>query len=681
MQITRRLYLYAVSLVSLETVLWGLIGLARLFLSPDLDNQGETSRLAEVLSLVLVGLPVFGLHWWLVQRSAWQDPAERTTWLRAVFLYAALLLTLVPAAQNAIALLSRLGLFVFGADASLAVVGAGQGWGDNLVALAVNALAGAYFFSVLRADWRALPQGEDYWETRRIFRYLVLVLGLVWMAYGAQLVLEFLLTFWHPAGWPPAASPPAALFANGLALLLVGTPVWVAADRTFRRTSDEGAEAGSVLRLVLLYALVFAGLVGMLFAARTVLYAALQAVLGPATGLAAVMTQVAWPLSVFVPAAGVWLYYWRILNEEMGASQERSAETRPAAVAYAQPDPTRPSQTTLKSQAELRRARLRRLYFYGLALLGLAGLFAGLYWLLGLVVDVTAGSVTLGRSSLAERLAQAMAAAVIAAPLWSISWRPMRLDAQREGEAGDRSRRSLVRKAYLYGVLFVAILGLMFTAGQLLFELLQAVLGAAQPDLLHVVLLQLRLLFLFALLFGYHVWVLRGDARLAERSLARRHAQYPVLVLAPGEPDASRFADELVTALQHTAPALPVAVHPYSLGVPDETLSAARAVILPAELVARPSEALRLWLQAFSGPRLVISTPIPSGWHWISGEPRRLKSLARQAAHAIRQLAEGQDVAPPRESSLLMGLVYGMAGLFALQLVLLLLAGGVLLAR
>jgi hypothetical protein len=136
----------------------------------------------------------------------------------------------------------------------------------------------------------------------------------------------------------------------------------------------------------------------------------------------------------------------------------------------------------------------------------------------------------------------------------------------------------------------------------------------------------------------------------------------------------------MVAALLATAPALPVAIHPYSLGVPDDTLSAARAVILPAELVARPSEGLRLWLQAFSGPRLVIATPT-SGWYWITGEPRRIKGLARQAAHAIRQMAEGQEVTPPRESSLLMGLVYVMAGLFALQVVLLLLVGGVLLVR
>jgi hypothetical protein len=103
--------------------------------------------------------------------------------------------------------------------------------------------------------------------------------------------------------------------------------------------------------------------------------------------------------------------------------------------------------------------------------------------------------------------------------------------------------------------------------------------------------------------------------------------------------------------------------------VPNEALSAARAVILPAELVARPSEAWRLWLQAYPGERVVIPTPTP-GWQWVAGGRRSLHVLASQAADTIRRLAEGEEAAPPRESSLGMGVVYVFAALFALELVL-----------
>ncbi len=62
MRTVRRLYFYAVSLVSLEVVLWGLIGLVRSAITPDLLGGGP-ARLAQALSLILVGVPVFWIHW------------------------------------------------------------------------------------------------------------------------------------------------------------------------------------------------------------------------------------------------------------------------------------------------------------------------------------------------------------------------------------------------------------------------------------------------------------------------------------------------------------------------------------------------------------------------------------------------------------------------------------------
>ena len=107
---------------------------------------------------------------------------------------------------------------------------------------------------------------------------------------------------------------------------------------------------------------------------------------------------------------------------------------------------------------------------------------------------------------------------------------------------------------------------------------------------------------------------------------------------------------------------MPVAVHAYTLGAPDESLSAARAVILPAELAARPSEALRLWLQGSDGTRLVVPTPAP-GWHWVVGSGRPLPSLAKQAARMARHLAEGESLSAPRETTAWTVVLYILGGL------------------
>ena len=71
MRTVRRLYFYAVAIISLEVVLWGLIGLVRVIFSSTVTNTVDS--LAQGLALILVGVPVFALHWWAAQRSARGD--------------------------------------------------------------------------------------------------------------------------------------------------------------------------------------------------------------------------------------------------------------------------------------------------------------------------------------------------------------------------------------------------------------------------------------------------------------------------------------------------------------------------------------------------------------------------------------------------------------------------------
>jgi hypothetical protein len=137
-------------------------------------------------------------------------------------------------------------------------------------------------------------------------------------------------------------------------------------------------------------------------------------------------------------------------------------------------------------------------------------------------------------------------------------------------------------------------------------------------------------------LLVYHGLALRQDGRMLERALARRLALYPVLLLAPESPE---FVDALVGAIEREAPGLPVAVQPISQGAPDETMSAAKAVVLPGELLAKPPEALRLWLQAYPGRRLILPTPV-DGFFWVTAGTSTLSAQARRTARLLRRLAE-----------------------------------------
>ena len=146
MRTVRRLYFYAVSLISLEVVLWGLIGLARSILNPNIVG-GSISQLAQALSLILVGVPVFLIHWLTAQRNARDDMEEHASGVRAFFLYASLVVTLIPVVQNGISLINQLILIIFNMSSQLTLFNQGQNWTDNFVAIFMNSIVESWLFS------------------------------------------------------------------------------------------------------------------------------------------------------------------------------------------------------------------------------------------------------------------------------------------------------------------------------------------------------------------------------------------------------------------------------------------------------------------------------------------------------------------------------------------------------
>jgi hypothetical protein len=235
-------------------------------------------------------------------------------------------------------------------------------------------------------------------------------------------------------------------------------------------------------------------------------------------------------------------------------------------------------------------------------------------------------------------------------------------EAAQEGEDGDHARRSLVRRIYLYLALFAGVIGVMVSAGSLIFQLLSSLLGDPTSNFERASWMLLNMLVLFSVLLIYHWVTMRRDNRKAALSIAARHESYPVLVLAT---EIGKYSDALVDVLKREVPSLPVAVHVVDDGAPGEDLSQAQAVILPGDLAANPPEAIRLWLQGFDGSKIVVPTA-SSGWFWTFGSNRPLSNLVRQAARMVRHLAEGEEIPRPRESSGWMIVLYVLAGLMGI---------------
>ncbi|MEM5775889.1 MAG: DUF5671 domain-containing protein, partial [Anaerolineaceae bacterium] len=315
MRTIRRIYFYLVALVSLEVVVWGVIGMARTLLQE--NRFGAGTILAGSLALTLVGLPVFLLHWGLAQRSAARDPEERAERVRAVFFYAALVGTLIPVVQSGMALINRLLVALMRLPAASALVGGNQSAWDNLIALLVNSLAALYLYTMLRRDRRmpeALPALN---EVRRLFRVVWLLYGLGLAIFGVQMLVGYILL---PVTSTVRAG--SAALANAVTLLAAGVPLWVFTWRAMQAGLDQPGERDSLLRWVVLYGLSLAGVGTVLTTAGMALSVLLRKLLGDAVTWNQLLIAIRQPLSLAIPLGGVWAYYGGILQWQIAQTPD-----------------------------------------------------------------------------------------------------------------------------------------------------------------------------------------------------------------------------------------------------------------------------------------------------------------------------------------------------------------------
>ena len=639
----RRIYLYIVAFISLEAVVWGTIGAVRSLTVS--GPGGDVANLASMLSLALVSLPIFWIDWRLIRSDLHHNVDERASTTRAIFLYGTLLVSLAGALLNGLALLCQVFFEAANISLDLVFIRGQRAVLANIFAILVNLAAAGFFLVVLRGDWQALSFSGEYTpamarsltRARRLYRYGWLIFSLALSLSGATLLLQVGLK-----AWLPLSEISKAELANGLALLLVGLPSLIFFTLLIRHSLQEAVEKNSVMRLVVLYFLIFFGVTGVLISVHQVLNKLLRFLLAGESASAQVLNSISSPLALAMTLGATWFFFFRQLQVEI---KQRIATE----VQRESPRITIP--TTLPLSTRLRDANLQRLYDYGMAFMGLGAGFAGLQALFGYLLYLLLGYPWLG-PGMRITLSYALSLLVVGFPLWFSAWRPIQRGTLQEGRAGELARRSLIRQGYLYLVLLISLVGGMFTGGSALFSITSQLVGTTQPDFLAQMLVQCKTALGFWLIFYLHLRLLRSDQLMSNRVLTRRQAQFPVLVLASesvGEASANTpvddFAVQMVHALQQQAPAVPVAIHPYSLGAPDDNLSLARAVILPAGLLVKSSEAMRLWLQTFPGTRLVIgdfnSGAVPSpDWRWITGRAFSVSELARQAAIAIRRLAE-----------------------------------------
>jgi hypothetical protein len=632
MKTVRRLYFYAVAFISLEVVTWGVIGLLRSIFNPNLVTD-SAQALAQPIALVVVGVPIFLFHWLWSQRAAFREEEEKSASLRAIFFYAVLLSTLIPVIQNLLAFINRTFLTTASLPSARALVGGSQTWVDNLLAIVINGVVAYYFLNILRVEWKTLNEKENFAEIRRLYRFVWVLYSLAMIIIGAQMALRYVFTI--PVNVLGQLGRETAV--NAIALLAIGTPIWFYTWRVVQDALADSAEKESNLRLGILYLLSLSGVITVLTAAGNLVFMILNQLLGAGAATADFIQRIGGPISIGVPFAVVWAYYGRWLSEQIG---------------YEELSP--------------RRAGKKRLYFYILSAIGLTAAFTGTAMLINLIIDIVTGQDYLGNYTFREQLCASIATLVVGLPLWVMTWRPMQADAVQEGDAGDHARRSIVRKAYLYLVLFASVIGGMVSAVTLVFTLINAALGGdVIGSFLNSVLNSLQLLALFVVLLLYHLSALRKDAAARVDVLEAKQAEYSVLVLDASD---GRFGESVRAAFARHAPKVPVTVSNAFNEIPSDVR--ASAVVLPGSLVVNPPKPLEAWMRTFGGSRLIVPDEA-AGVYWLDDFGR--------VALSARALAEGQEVRPQsaKKTSAWTIVAYVFAALFALQLLFILFSLGI----
>jgi len=626
MKSIRRIYFYLVSFISVLTLIWGITNLLRSITSQQAAGD-QSTILSAGLAQILVSIPIFLLHWLIVQRDAHQSEEEKNSLVRAIYLYGILLSSLIPVVQNVIALSNRLLLQGARLNTGRAIFGANQTLTDNLIAIGVNLLLAVYFFRVLQSDWVSSTDNANLVDIKRLYRYIWMLYSLGLTIFGVQKTIVFILTWQQSIG-----SGGKEQFTNALTLLIIGTPIWAYCWRSIQSSVTDHQERHSILRMVILYALTLGGTVTLAVNTGWIIYWLLRTFLGEQNTILDLLARMSLPISLAITFAVIRAYYSMILRGDISTEADISKQ-----------------------------AAMHRIFRYILSALGLGGLIFGAAGVIGYVIDVlTKPSLTWQDNS--HVLASSLAVLIVGFVLWILYWQLANREALLTGVEGDHARRSLSRKIYLYLAIFACVIGTMASAGFLIYSVLQSIFGSSIQNILNEVLQYTRLILIFAAFLVYHLSSLNRDNRVLSRFLVEKQAAFAVAAILDPE---TGMGKGMLKAFQRFSPGIPL-----QFILPDsataESIKDASAVVLETSLLESGDTRIIRLLENYSGKVIVLQSP-HGRFVWISLANKEA-DIMKGCALAVRSLAEGQEVKPVSSSSPWVIISYLVAALFGLQI-------------
>jgi hypothetical protein len=632
MKTIRRIYFYLVAFISAIALTWGITNLLRSITSQQIMGD-QSTILSKGLAQILVSIPIFLLHWLIVQRDARQSEEEKNSLVRGIYLYGILLASLIPVVQNLMALLNRLLLQGARLNPERAILGGYQTLSDNLIAIGVNFILAVYFYKILQSDWASSTDTSSLVDLKRLYRYIWMLYSLGLTILGVQKLVVFILTWQHSIG-----SSGKEQFSNALTLLIVGAPLWVYWWRLIQSVIHVEAERRSTLRTITLYILSLAGAITFSVNAGWIVYWLLRAVLGGGYTFLGLLAEMRVPISLALTFGVVWAYFSGILTGDISTETDTTKQ-----------------------------AAMHRIYRYILAGLGLAGSIFGIAGVAGFIIDLLTKTDLIWQDY-QQVLAQSLAVLLVGLMLWLVYWQKANHESVLTGAEGDHARRSLSRKIYLYLAIFACVIGTMASSGFLIYSLLQSLFGSLNYNLLNDVMQYARLIFLFAGFLAYHLYCLKRDNRALSRFLVEKQAAFPVVALLHPE---SAMGRGIQQAFRRFADGIPLQFSlPHEMQV--DALKDIAALIIEGNLLEQADPDVQRLIHGYEGKVIVL--PVVEGRYiWLNSRQREA-DIQKACALAARSLAEGQTIKPVSSNSPWLIISYIIAGLVGLQILAVLLS-------
>jgi uncharacterized protein DUF5671 len=461
----RRLYFYLVLYASLSMLLVGIATLLRVLLERTLDVTSTglfgffmgraqiQEQTALGIALVLVGTPVWLLHWRTVQGwlGAPGGATDRASGLRRLYLYGALLTTGLAFYSSARDLFEA----VLGFSAPLPTTSA------NVTGTLPFALTAGIFWlfhwRVTNRDRAVVSEDGASATLRRWYLYGMLVAGVVpLMINVAALGQRIWEAFAAPEGLPTSLAQGAfaGTLASSGATVLVALGVWLG-HQAWSQTMVSvplwhgESERNSVLRKVYLYGMVLVTVAWALFNASEILRFVIANALDVAPtsiGGTPVIVALGAPLMNAVVFSVFWGFYWSAVSREAASQSEVGRQTA-----------------------------VRRLYFYLVSAIALAFVGWSAASLLRLGVDALLPAMAVDPGAARGELARSASWLLVGLPVWLWHW--SRSQALTGGSLGLQETRSTTRRWYLYIVAFAGVAVLLFSGARVVYEIVLIGLG------------------------------------------------------------------------------------------------------------------------------------------------------------------------------------------------------------